>query len=64
LFAVSNLARKLNLEPEILLNSTSHKFYNRFNYIEKEIDKLNKDINSYSLEELDALWDKAKTVVG
>ena len=57
LFAVVNIARYLEIDPEEALNQTNNKFIRRFNYIERHAEKALQDM---SLEEMDKLWDKAK----
>lgn len=60
LFAVTNLARHLNVDPQQALEQSIHKFYRRFNYIEHQLHKLNKTPESCDLATLDSLWDEAK----
>lgn len=60
LFAMVNLGRHLELEPEMALRAANEKFKRRFHFIE---DALNSDENSLeaaSLDEMEALWNKAK----
>jgi nucleoside triphosphate diphosphatase len=60
LFAVANLARKLGIDPEAALRGTNSKFINRFNYIESELNKLDRHPADSNLAEMDALWNAAK----
>ena len=60
LFVVVNLARKLQVEPETALKKTNRKFRRRFKFIEIELERLGKDFDESNLEEMDALWDRAK----
>ena len=60
LFAVVNLGRHLDLDPETALSRTNRKFTNRFQMIETELGKQGKSIDQSNLEEMDQLWDKAK----
>lgn len=60
LFTVVNLARKLHLDSETCVKSTTRKFTERFQYIEAHYRTTGKDIHDASLEELDSLWEKAK----
>jgi tetrapyrrole methylase family protein / MazG family protein len=62
LFAVVNLARKLDIEPETALKKTNRKFRNRFAFIEKELRREEKSIEDTGLKELDLLWEKAKSL--
>src|SRR5206468_177322 len=57
LFAVVNLARHLNVEPETALREANRKFEQRFRAIEQE-----PGFADMSLEEKEALWVKAKKV--
>jgi ATP diphosphatase len=56
LFAVVNLARHLNIEPEAALREANRKFEKRFRAIEKE-----PGFADMSLDEMEALWVTAKT---
>ncbi|HOA40072.1 MAG TPA: nucleoside triphosphate pyrophosphohydrolase [Halanaerobiales bacterium] len=60
LFTMVNLARFLGTNPEIALINSIIKFKNRFKYMEKVIEKEEKEINKLSLEELDYYWEEAK----
>ncbi len=61
-FAVVNLSRFLEVDPEIALNRTNNKFVERFALMEKEALKLGKNMEDMTLEELDDLWNLAKGV--
>ncbi len=60
LFVVVNLARKLDVEPETALKKTNRKFRRRFKFIEIELKKRGKNLESSNLGEMDALWNEAK----
>lgn len=60
LFAVVNVARHLDIDPELALKSASSKFESRFRYMENEAQKKGLDLINMSLEEKDRLWDEAK----
>ncbi len=62
LFVIVNLARKLGVEPENALKKTNRKFRKRFGFIEKELKSKETSLEDSSLEEMDALWNKAKSV--
>ncbi len=62
LFAVVNVARFLDVDPEEALRRTIEKFINRFTYIEESAIKANKDLTKMSLEEMDNLWNESKKV--
>ncbi|MEO8072133.1 MAG: nucleoside triphosphate pyrophosphohydrolase [Acidobacteriota bacterium] len=61
LFVVLNLARKLEIDAETALKKTNRKFRKRFAFIEKELKKDGKSLEKTSLQEMDALWNQAKT---
>jgi MazG family protein len=60
LFAVMNLARKLDVDAESALKQTNRKFRKRFAFIEKELKARGKTLDDTTLAEMDSLWDKAK----
>jgi ATP diphosphatase len=55
LFAVVNLARHLNVEPEEALRKANRKFERRFRAIEAE-----PGFSNMTLDEMEALWTRAK----
>ncbi|EOU1691973.1 nucleoside triphosphate pyrophosphohydrolase [Clostridium perfringens] len=61
LFACINVARFLEVDGELALNKTIKKFIKRFSYIENEAIKNNKNLKDMTLEEMDKLWEEAKT---
>ena len=60
-FALVNVARLKNIEPEQALQSSNDKFTRRFNFIEDSIKQAGKDFSDLSLEEMDVLWNESKT---
>ncbi len=60
LFAVVNLARHLQGDPESLLRDTNAKFERRFASIERALAARGKSPRDATLAEMDALWDAAK----
>jgi len=60
LFAVVNLARKNDFDPETLLAATNTKFVKRFQQVEDSLKAESKNLNEATLEEMDAKWDAAK----
>jgi len=60
LFAVVNLARHLEADPEGILRATNLKFERRFAAIERALAARGKSPKDASLAEMDALWDEAK----
>jgi len=61
LFVVVNLARKLDVDAETALKKTNRKFRQRFKFIEQSLKENNKTLEDSNLEEMDGLWNKAKT---
>src|SRR6267378_3591229 len=60
LFAVVNLARHVDADPEAMLRATNLKFEQRFAAIEHALAQRGKSPQQVSLAEMDALWDEAK----
>jgi ATP diphosphatase len=60
LFAVVNLARHLDVDPESALRTTNLKFERRFAAIEDALAAVGRKPADASLAEMDALWDAAK----
>jgi nucleoside triphosphate diphosphatase len=60
LFAVVNLARHAQVNPEMALRRANAKFEHRFGYIERALAAQGRALESASLEEMDALWNEAK----
>jgi len=60
LFAVVNLARHLDADPEGVLRGTNLKFERRFASIERALAARGKTPKDASLAEMDALWNEAK----
>jgi XTP/dITP diphosphohydrolase len=60
LFSLVNFGRFFDLNAEDSLRSTNKKFMDRFQHIEKQLDKKNKKISDASLEEMDKHWNSAK----
>jgi ATP diphosphatase len=60
LFAVVNLARHLDADPETVLRQTNLKFERRFAAIERALAARGKSPQQSSLAEMDALWNEAK----
>ena len=61
LFVAVNIARKAGVDPETALLGCNQKFEQRFRYIEQNIEKYNKSIEDLSLEEMESLWQEAKS---
>lgn len=60
LFALVNLARHLDADPEAVLRATNAKFERRFAAIEGALAARGKTPKEATLAEMDALWDAAK----
>jgi nucleoside triphosphate diphosphatase len=60
LFAVVNLARHLDGDPEAVLRATNQKFERRFTAIERALAARGKSPAEATLAEMDLLWDEAK----
>jgi len=62
LFTVANIARKLNVNAEEALQSTNRKFTRRFETMERSVREKGQNLDQLTLEEMDALWDAAKSL--
>ena len=62
LFSVINAARLYKLNPDNALEHTNQKFIRRFNYIEQHSIKAGRPLTEMTLEEMDALWNEAKSL--
>lgn len=60
LFALANLARHLDVDPEAALRGTNEKFVRRFAYIEDRLAEAGRSPGEASLDEMEALWQAAK----
>ncbi|MCH9651846.1 MAG: nucleoside triphosphate pyrophosphohydrolase [Deltaproteobacteria bacterium] len=60
LFSIVNLARKLEIDPEAALAATNLKFRRRFGAVEEGLQQQGIPFEKASLEDMDALWNKAK----
>jgi tetrapyrrole methylase family protein/MazG family protein len=63
LFAAVNWARWLNVDAETALREANARFANRFAAVEAQARAQGADMRQMGLEELDALWETAKSVV-
>jgi len=62
LFALINYARYIGVNPEDALERTNRKFKKRFSHIENVAAKEGKKLHEMSLDEMDGLWNQAKTL--
>lgn len=60
LFAVTNIARHLSVEPEAALKLTNRKFRRRFRHIEQGLKARGRELGEATLEEMEELWHEAK----
>ena len=60
LFAVVNIARHLQVEPEAALKVTNRKFRRRFHFIERGLRARASSLDAATLDEMEALWQEAK----
>lgn len=60
LFAIVNLGRFLELDPEDALRKTIQRFTRRFNHIEETLHGRGQRLQDSTLEEMDLLWEEAK----
>jgi len=61
LFVIVNIARYLKIDSESALKRANRKFKSRFQYMENELAKQGKTVEQVSLDEMEALWQKAKS---
>ena len=61
LFSIINAGRLYGINPENALERTNQKFSRRFNYLEENTLKQGRDLKEMSLEEMDAIWNEAKS---
>jgi MazG family protein len=62
LFAVANLARHLDVDPEAAAARTNLKFRRRFRHIEDRLRAQGRRVDQATLAEMDVLWEEAKAV--
>lgn len=61
MFSLINAARKYGINPDTALELTNNKFISRFNYIEDKAKESGVKLTDMSLDEMDALWNEAKS---
>lgn len=61
LFSVINAARLYNVEPETALERTNRKFIQRFTYLETKAREMKRSLKEMSLEEMEEIWQEAKS---
>jgi XTP/dITP diphosphohydrolase len=60
LFALTNYARHIGINPENALERTNKKFIRRFTYLEEQAAIRELKLQDMSLEEMDVFWNEAK----
>jgi XTP/dITP diphosphohydrolase len=60
IFSIINYARFIDINPDDSLEKTNKKFIKRFQYIELEASKINKQLSDMSLEEMEVFWQQSK----
>jgi MazG family protein len=60
LFVITNIARRLNVEPEAALKLSNRKFRKRFNFIEKTLRQQQQTFDQVRIEDLERIWQQAK----
>ena len=60
LFSLVNAARLYHINPDTALEYTNQKFTQRFTYVELAARAQGRELKDMTLEEMDALWNKAK----
>lgn len=61
IFSLVNAARLYDLNPDTALEKTNGKFRRRFGYVEEKAKEQGRNIKELTLEEMDALWNEAKS---
>lgn len=61
IFSAVNIGRHLSCSADEALRMTNNKFKKRFAYIEEQLEKQGKNLKDATLEEMDKLWNEAKT---
>jgi tetrapyrrole methylase family protein/MazG family protein len=60
-FTLVNLSRALGVDAETAMREANEKFYKRFSFMEERAGKDGKQLSDLSLDELEELWQLAKT---
>lgn len=60
IFALTNYARQVGINPENALQETNAKFARRFQHVEQRLDESGSSIEAADLEEADVFWEEAK----
>jgi nucleoside triphosphate diphosphatase len=60
MFALVNLARHVDADPDLALRGANAKFERRFAYIERALASQGRSLEEATLQDMDALWNEAK----
>ena len=60
IFVLTNVARWLNIDPELSLHQANDRFYHRFKYMEEVCEDKGIQLGSLSFDEQNQLWEEAK----
>jgi len=60
LFAIANLARHMNIDPEAALRDANAKFTRRFHYVEDRARADGVGMKEAGLERLDGYWNEVR----
>jgi MazG family protein len=60
LFVITNIARRLNVEPEAALKLSNRKFRRRFSFIETRLREQQRKFDNVTIDDLEELWQEAK----
>jgi tetrapyrrole methylase family protein/MazG family protein len=60
-FTIVNLSRALGIDAETAMREANEKFYRRFSFMERQAKANDKALTDLSLDELEELWQLAKT---
>ncbi|MDT8429454.1 MAG: nucleoside triphosphate pyrophosphohydrolase [Pseudomonadales bacterium] len=63
LFTCVNLARHLQIEPELILREANQRFEQRFRHVEKQAATHGQSIETMRMKELNLLWQNAKSIL-
>jgi MazG family protein len=62
LFTLVNVARYLSVDSELALRRTNRKFRRRFGWVEEQLQKQGRQPEEATLEQMEELWQQAKTL--
>ena len=62
IFALVNIGRHVDADPETALRGTNTKFRRRFKHIETELEKSGETLEDATLERMEELWQAAKAI--